>query len=143
MRSPPTYRPARNPARLAGPPASPVTSPRLAGPPASPVTSPRLAGPPASPVIPARAGVTAPPALARRWPLAAAAVKSGALLVIAAALVHSGNIIDNSDPNGLGPGPDHGWTRVLLLRPLSLVVTALIILIRGVAASVEQRRSCT
>jgi len=103
-------------------------------------SAPRLDGPPASPV-PARAGVAGPPALARRWPLARAAVKSGGLLVIAAAVAHSGNIIDNSVPNGPGPGPHHGWTRLLLLLTLIVVVTALVILIRGVAASVEQRRS--
>jgi len=102
--------------------------------------APRLDGPPASPV-PARAGVAGPPALARRWPLARAAVKSGGFLVIAAAVAHSGNIIDNSVPNGPGPGPHHGWTRLLLLLTLTVVVTALVILIRGVAASVEQRRS--
>jgi len=81
------------------------------------------------------------PAPARRWPLARAVVKSGGLLVIAAAVAHSGDIIDNSDPNGLGPGPHHGWTRLLLLLTLTVVVTAVVILIRGVAASVEQRRS--
>ncbi len=102
--------------------------------------APRLDGPPASPV-PARAGVAGPPALAHRWPLARAAVKSGGFLVIAAAVAHSGNIIDNSVPNGPGPGPHHGWTRLLLLLTLTVVVTALVILIRGVAASVEQRRS--
>jgi len=102
--------------------------------------APRLDGPPASPV-PARAGVAGPPALARRWPLARAAVKSGGFLVIAAAVAHSGNIIDNSVPNGPGPGPHHGWTRLLLLLTLIVVVTALVILIRGVATSVEQRRS--
>ena len=59
---------------------------------------------------------------------------------IAAAIAHSGDIIDNSDPNDLGPGPHHGWTRLLLLLTLILVVTAFVILIRGVAASVEQRR---
>ena len=82
-----------------------------------------------------------PPVLARRWPLAKAAVKSGGFLVIAVAIAHSGDIIDNSDPNGLGPGPHHGWTRLLLLLVLILVVTAFVTLIRGVAASVEQRRS--
>jgi hypothetical protein len=85
--------------------------------------------------------VAGPPVLARRWPLARAAVKSGGFLVIAAAVAHSGNIIDNSVPNG--PGPHHGWTRLLLLLTLTVVVTALVILIRGVAASVEQRRSRT
>ena len=101
--------------------------------------APRLDGSP----VPARAGVAGPSALARRWPLARAAVKSGGFLVIAAAVANSGNIIDNSVPNGPGPGPHHGWTRLLLLLTLTVVVTALVILIRGVAASVEQRRSRT
>lgn len=90
---------------------------------------------------PAMAGVAGPPDLARRWPLATAAVKSGGFLVIAFAIAYSGNIIDNSDPNGYGPGPHHGWTRLLLLLSLALVVTAVVVLGRGVAASVEQRRS--
>jgi uncharacterized protein DUF1707 len=103
--------------------------------------APLLDGPPAL----ARTGVAGPPGLARRWPLARAAVKSSCFLAIAAVTAQSGNIIDNSDANGPGPmtGPAayHGWTRVLLLLTLTLVVTALVILIRGVAASVEQRRS--
>jgi len=91
--------------------------------------------------IPGAPRLDGPPALARRWPLATAAVKSGGFLVIAAAVAHSGNIIDNSVPNGPGPGPHHGWTRLLLLLTLTLIVTALVILVRGVTASVEQRRS--
>ena len=102
--------------------------------------APRLDGPPASPV-PATAGVAGPPALAGRWPLATAAVKSGSLVVIAAAVAYSGNMIDNADPNGVGPGPHHGWTRLLLLLTLSLIVTAVVILGRGVEASMQQRRS--
>jgi hypothetical protein len=75
---------------------------------------------------------------------AVAAAKSGGFLVIAAVLVHSGNIIANSVPNGLvlgSLGPYHAWTRVLLLLGLALAVTALVILGRGVAASAGQRRS--
>jgi hypothetical protein len=82
-----------------------------------------------------------PPDLARRWPLATAAVKSGCFLAIATAIAVSGNMIDNSTPNAPGPSPHHGWTRLLLLLTLTLMVTALVILGRGVAASVEQRRS--
>ena len=82
-----------------------------------------------------------PLALADRWPLVMAAVKAAGFLVIAFALAYSGNIIDNSDPNGIGPGPHHGWTRFLLFLILVLMVTSLFILVRGVAATVEQRRS--
>ncbi len=102
--------------------------------------APRLDGLPASPV-PARAGVEGPPAPAGLWPLASAAVKSGGLVFVAFAIAYSGNMIDNSDPNGYGPGPHHGWTRLLLLLSLTLMITAVVILGRGVAASVEQRRS--
>jgi len=102
--------------------------------------TPWLGGPAAAPA-PAGVGVAGPPALARRWPLARAAVKSGGCLVIAVVLAYSGNMIDNSDPNGSGPGPHHGWTRLLLFLTLTLMVTALGILANGVAASVEQRRS--
>lgn len=100
----------------------------------------RLDGLPASPV-PARAGVAGPPALAGLWPLASAAVKSGGLVFVAFAIAYSGNMIDNSNPNGYGPGPHHGWTRLLLLLSLTLMITAVVILGRGVTASVEQRRS--
>jgi hypothetical protein len=81
------------------------------------------------------------PVLARRWPLAMAAVKSGGFLAMAFVIAVSGNMIDNSDPNGTGPGPHHGWTRLLLSLSLTFVITALAILGHGVAASVEQRRS--
>jgi len=96
----------------------------------------RLDGPAAL----ARDEVAGPPGLTRRWPLARAAVKSGGFMVIAAAVAHSGGIIANGD-YGAAAGSHHDWTRVLLLLALVLVVTALVILGRGVAASVEQRRS--
>jgi len=102
--------------------------------------APRLDVPSASPV-PAKAGVAGPPALASLWPLASAGLKSGGLVFVAFAIAYSGNMIDNSDPNGYGPGPHHGWTRLLLLLTLTLLVTAVVILVRGVAATVEQRRS--
>jgi hypothetical protein len=98
--------------------------------------APRLDGPASL----ARAEVAGPPGLARRWPLARAAVKSGAFVVIAVAVAHFGDIIANGD-YGAAAGSYHDWTRVPLLLALALVVTALVILVRGVAASVEQRRS--
>jgi Domain of unknown function (DUF1707) len=94
----------------------------------------------ASPV-PVQAEVPDPFAPGQRWPLAVATVKSGAFVGIAAVIAISGNMIDNADPNGYGPGPHHGWTRLMLLLTFALLITALVILIRGVAASVEQRRS--
>jgi hypothetical protein len=81
------------------------------------------------------------PVLARRWTLAMAAVKSGGCLVIATVLAYSGDIIDNADPSGSGPGPHHGWTRWLLFLTLTLMVTALGILANGLVASVEHRRA--
>jgi hypothetical protein len=96
----------------------------------------RLDGPSA----PVRAEVPGLPDLARRWPLARASVKSGCFLVIAAAVAQSGNIIANGD-YGAATGSYHAWIRVLNALALALVVTALVILGRGVAASVKQRRS--
>jgi hypothetical protein len=98
--------------------------------------APRLYGPSAL----ARAEMAGPSGLARRWPLARASVKSGCFLAIAAAFVQSGNIIANGD-YGAATGSYHGWIRVVNLLALALVVTALVILGRGVAASVKQRRS--
>jgi len=99
--------------------------------------APRLDGPSSI----ARAGVAGPPGLARRWPLARTAVKSGSFLAVAAVLAHSSDVI----VNGLDYGPAgdvyRSWARVLILLALALAVTALVILGRGVAASVERRRS--
>lgn len=102
--------------------------------------APRLDDRPGSPAA-AADGAAGPAELARRWPLASAAVKSAAYLGMAFVLAYSGNLIDNSDPDGPGPGPHHGWTRFLLLLTLILMVTALATLGRGVVAAVEQRRS--
>jgi len=93
-----------------------------------------------SPGALARTEVVGPPGLARRWPLARASVKSGGFLVIAAAVAQSGNIIANGD-YGAATGSYHDWIRVLNVLALALVVTALVVLGRGVAASVAQRRS--
>jgi hypothetical protein len=53
--------------------------------------------------------------------------------------VQSGNIIANGD-YGAATGSYHAWIRVLNAMALALVVTALVILVRGAAASVKQRR---
>lgn len=102
--------------------------------------APPLGGPAVAPDQLA-AAVPGPLELARRWPVARAAVKAGTCLVVATAIAYSGNLIDNADPNGHGPGPHHGWTRLLLLLVLALMITSVVILVRGVTASVEQRRS--
>jgi uncharacterized protein DUF1707 len=104
--------------------------------------APRLAARPdeAADAALARADVAVPPGPTRRWPLARAAAKSGGFLVIAAVVVQSGNIIANGD-YGAATGSYHSWIRVLNVLAVALVVTALVILGRGLAASAKQRRS--
>jgi hypothetical protein len=104
---------------------------RLDGPGAS-----RLDGPSAL----AQADMPGPADVARRWPLARASVKSGGFLVIAAAVAQSASIIANGD-YGAATGSYQAWVRVLNALALALVITALVILGRGVAASVKRRRS--
>ena len=89
----------------------------------------------------ARAEVAASPGLARRWPLARAAVKSGSFLAVAAVLAHSSDVIVNGLDYGSAGDAYRTWARVLILLAVALAVTALVILGRGVAASVKQRRS--
>ena len=94
----------------------------------------RMARPP-SPGPERRARPTCPRCLGQ------AAVTSGSCLAVAAVLAHSSDVI----VNGLDYGPAGdaylSWARVLILLALALAVTALVILGRGVAASVERRRS--
>src|SRR5580658_1095149 len=98
--------------------------------------APRLDGS----LAPARTGVAGPPGLARRWPSVRASVKSGCFVAIAAAFVQAGQIISNGD-FGSATASYQSWIRVFNALALALVVTALVILGRGVAASVKQRRS--
>jgi Domain of unknown function (DUF1707) len=98
--------------------------------------APRLDGPSAL----ARTEVAGSPGPARRWPLVRASVKSGCFLAIAAAFVQAGSIIANGD-YGPATASYQSWIRVFNALALALVVTALVILGRGVAASVKQRRS--
>ena len=93
---------------------------------------------PAVPSAPAAAGLARPPAPARRRPLARAATGSGGCLVIAAAAVWVAFILDPGPP---GPTPYHSWAKPFLLLALCAVLTAVSILVVGVAASVDQRRS--
>jgi hypothetical protein len=124
----------RSASRLDGPGASRLdgrSASRLDGPGAS-----RLDGPSAL----AQADMPGPADVTRRWPLARASVKSGGFLVIAAAVAQSANIIANGD-YGAATGSYQAWVRVLNALALALVITALVILGRGVAASVRRRRS--
>ena len=90
---------------------------------------------PAAPAGPVGAGpVAAGPA--RRRPLARAAAGSGGCLVIAFAAVRVAFIFD---PGGAGPDPYHSWARPFMLLAVVAVLTALGIVVLGVATSVEQR----
>ncbi len=80
-------------------------------------------------------------ALLHRWPLIMAAVRAGGLLIVAWAMAYSGNLIDNAYPNDPGPGPHHGWTRFLFFLIVILVIAAGATLVRGLIASLEQRRA--
>ncbi len=62
-------------------------------------------------------------------------------MAFAAALVHSSNIIVNGLDYGSAGDAYRSWASVLIFLALALAVTALVILGRGVAASVKQRRS--
>jgi hypothetical protein len=93
-------------------------------------------GPPAP--APARAGAARPPASARRWPLAKAAAGSGLCLAIAVA---ARGAVAHFDPSGAGPNPQHYLAPPFILLAFLAVLAALGILVAGVAASVNQRRS--
>ncbi len=92
---------------------------------------------PAAPAGPVGAGPVRPPAPARRRPLARAAAGSGGCLVIAFAAVRVAFIFD---PGGAGPDPYHSWARPFMLLAVVAVLTALGIVVLGVATSVEQQR---
>ena len=87
---------------------------------------------------PAAAGPARLPAPVRRRPLARAAAGAGGCLSIAFAAVWFA--ADVLDPDGLG-NPYHPWSLLCLIVALSLVGAALCIVMHGVAASAEQRRS--
>jgi hypothetical protein len=78
-------------------------------------------------------------AAARRRPLLKAAAGSGSCLIIGfASAVFGGTVLD---PTGPGPHPYHSWAGLALVVAVFAVVAALLIVIFGVATSVEQRRS--
>jgi Domain of unknown function (DUF1707) len=99
---------------------------------------PAVPAPPAILATPAAAGRARPPAPARRRPLAKAAVGSGGSLVIAAAAMRVAFIFDPGPP---GPAPYQSWAKPFVFLAVTAVLTALGILLIGVAISLEQRRS--
>ena len=78
-----------------------------------------------------------PPAPVRRRPLARAAAKSGACLIIAAGAIWAHPLLDP----GARPSPYDWAAKLLFLAFLAAVVAAPAILAYGVAASWELRRS--
>jgi hypothetical protein len=89
--------------------------------------------------VPAPAATAAgPPGPAIRRPLAKASAVSGVCLVIAAAAIRMGFYFD---PGGAGPDPHHSLAKLFLLLTVGAVVTALSVLVLGIASSTEQRRS--
>jgi Domain of unknown function (DUF1707) len=79
-----------------------------------------------------------PPAPGRRRPLARTAAGSGVSLVIAAA---SMRVAFYFDPDGAGLHPYHFLAKPFVLLAVAALLTALGILIIGVAISVQQRHS--
>lgn len=90
------------------------------------------------PAAPALARPARPPAPVRPRPLAKGAARSGGCLVIAAAAVEIGIILD---PDGSGPTPYHSWAPLFLLIAIAAVITATGFLGYGVVDAVELRRS--
>jgi len=93
---------------------------------------------PATPATPAAAGRARPSAPVRRRPLVRAAAGSGGCLVIAAAAMRVAFIFD---PGPSAAGPYHAWAKPLVFLAVAAVLTALGILVVGVAISLGQRGS--
>ena len=93
---------------------------------------------PAVPFVPPASAPARPSAPARRRPLAKAAAGSGLCAVIAVAARWA---VGHFDPGGAGPNPQHYLAPPFILLFFLAVFAALGILVAGVAASVNQRRS--
>ena len=87
---------------------------------------------------PAAPGTARPTAPAIRRPLTKAAAASGLCLVVAAAAIRMHAAFD---PSGPGPSPYHSLAASFFLLSVIAVITALSVLVHGVATSIEQRRS--
>jgi hypothetical protein len=95
--------------------------------------------PPGSQVL-SQAGSARPPAPVRRWRLARASAISVGCLALAFVAAYSGSLIDNAW-QGQGPGPHHGWTRLLLLLAFAAVITAFTVMGHAVAITFEERNA--
>jgi hypothetical protein len=110
--------------------------PRQDGSPGLPVPSqPVLSEPNLSQAAPE--GVPSP---ARGLGLVRASAISAGALGLAFVLAYSGNLIDNAW-QGPGPGPDHGWTRLLLLLATLSVVTAFSVMGYAVSTTLDEMRT--
>jgi len=89
------------------------------------------------PPAPVPAAAARQPAPARRRPLARAAAISGLCIAIAAAAMTIGA---HFDPGGASPHPGHSWAGPFFFLAIAAIVTAVGILMTGMAASVEQRQ---
>jgi hypothetical protein len=100
---------------------------------------------PAAPSDPPAAAPARPSAPARRRPLARAAAWSGVCLIIAAAATWVLTLLVAADGHYHGiPGanpPYESWAPLALFLASGAAVTAIGILVNGVATSLEQRRS--
>jgi hypothetical protein len=97
----------------------------------------RLDGPRGSSAL-SQATPTGPPAPVCYWRLARGAAVSAGCLALAFVFAYSGNLIDNAW-DGPGPGPEHGWTRVLLLLAFAAVITAFVVMGHAVVTTLEER----
>lgn len=90
--------------------------------------------------VPGQAVAARPPSQGHRWRLARASAISVGCLALAFVAAYPGNLIDNAW-QGPGPGPEHGWTRLLLLLAVTAVITAFAVMGHAVAAALEDRGS--
>jgi Domain of unknown function (DUF1707) len=97
----------------------------------------RLDGPTVSSVL-SQATPTGQPSPVRYWRLARGAAISAGCLALAFVFAYSGNLIDNAW-DGPGPGPEHGWTRLLLLLAFAAVITAFVVMGHAVVTTLEER----
>jgi len=98
---------------------------------------------PDEPPVPSQATPIRPPtpaAPAAGWRLVKASAISAGCVALAFVAAYSGNLIDNSW-NGPGPGPHHGWTRLLLLLAMTALITAVLVMGHAVVTTLEERSS--